>query len=58
MKKRFKFALLFFVLFTIWKWFSTSEIHWFENIMMTIGVTLVFAFVEWVSKPYEYKKRI
>ncbi|ARF12993.1 hypothetical protein SporoS204_01660 [Sporosarcina ureae] len=57
MKKSFKFSLIFFVLITLWKWFSTSKIQWLENIILTIGVTLVSTFVDWASKPLEYKKR-
>ncbi|WP_162805828.1 hypothetical protein [Sporosarcina sp. PTS2304] len=56
LKRNFTFALLFFVLITAWKWVSTSEIQWLENIMLTIGITLVTAFIDWASKPYQYKK--
>lgn len=57
MKKRIQFAVLFFILLTLWKWFASSEIYWLENVMITIGVTLVAAFVDWANIPHEYKKR-
>ncbi|GIN74665.1 hypothetical protein J14TS2_51400 [Bacillus sp. J14TS2] len=56
-KKYVKFGVIFFVLITILKWLFSSEIHWLENIGLSIGITLVIIFLDWTEKPYEYKKR-
>lgn len=57
MKKRIQFAALFFILLTLLNRLFSSEVHWLENVMITIGATLVMAFMDWTDKPYEYKKR-
>ncbi len=55
-RKSITFALLFFVLITAWKWISNSEIHWLENIGLSIAVALVNLLVDWAMKTYENKK--
>lgn len=48
---------MFFILITAWKWVSNSEIHWLENIGLSIAITLVNMLVDWALKPYDYKKK-
>lgn len=55
-KKNVKFGLVFFVLLTTWKWLSSAEIYWLENMGISIAIAVVYMFMDWADKPYEYKR--
>jgi len=55
-KKAVPYALMFFVILTLWQWLFRPEIHWIDNIGVSVAVFLAYLFIEWASKPYKYKK--
>lgn len=56
-KKNLIMSLIFFTIFTIWKWFTESQVDWIENIWITIMVVVGNAFVDWgVSSNNNSKK--
>ncbi|MUV38805.1 hypothetical protein JNUCC1_02676 [Lentibacillus sp. JNUCC-1] len=55
-KKAMPYALIFFVTFTLWQWLFRPEVQWIDNIGVSVAVFLGYLFLQWVSKPYKYKK--
>ncbi len=55
-KKSIRYALIFFVILTLWQWLFRPEIDWKDNIGVSVAVFLAYLFIEWASKPYKYKK--
>lgn len=55
-KKSVKFGLIFFVLLIIWRWLFSSEINWLDSIGTSFAVFIVYIFIEWANKPYEWNK--
>lgn len=47
---------MFFILITAWKWVSNSEIHWLENIGLSIAITLVNMLVDWALNHMNTKR--
>ncbi len=55
-KKSIIIAFLFFAVFTIKDLISNEKIQWIENIIVFITVFLIYIFVEWTKRPYEWNK--
>ncbi len=55
-KKAIYFTLIFFVVLTLLHWLFRPEIHWIDNIGLTVAIFFVYLFFEWANKPYKYNK--
>lgn len=48
--------IIVFLFLTVKQLIFNNEIHWIDNIGLSLSVFLAYIFVEWARKPHEYKK--
>lgn len=49
------YGVLFFILLTIWKWASKSDINWLDTISVSIIASLIYVLFQWVDKQDKHK---
>ena len=55
-KRSIRFALIFFIVFTISDYFSGEGINWGENTLHAFFLFLGMLFVLWTEIPYKWNK--
>lgn len=50
-----KYGVLFFILLTIWKWITKSDINWLDTIGVSVIASLIYVLFQWIDKEDKYK---
>ncbi|GGA60434.1 hypothetical protein [Ornithinibacillus halotolerans] len=55
-KKSLLYFIFSFLFFIIWNYIADGEIEWSYVIQISITISLIYLFYEWVKVPYQWKK--